>query len=132
MNSPMTDQQRESSHEIGYEVGEIYEMDQVLTERNHALIVSTITEEDGIPIPRSFELRSVERRYWFLRKYGRTDGEGSSKRQFLCVADGKEQLDEWTSELVSEENQTIENVYLRNEEMNVEWDEQSEKLIFMP
>jgi len=133
MNSSMSNQSTGSSDDFDYEVGERYESNEVLNEQNHSLIITTLIDEDGLTIPESFELRSVGRKHWFSPKIHHDEGYTSVRnRQFLCVAECKEQLDEWVSELVSGENQTIDQVFLLGEDVIIEWDEQSEKLIIMP
>lgn len=132
MNSSMSNQSTRSSHDIDYEVGEIFELGEVLNKRNHSLVITRLSDEGGVTIPESFELRSVGRNYWFLPKVEEDDNGAAKSRQFLCIAECKEQLDEWISVLDNGDNQTIDQVSLLGEEINVEWDCQSEKLIFMP
>lgn len=125
--------QTNPSHDLDYEVGEIFEMEEVLSKRNHSLVVMTLSDEGGVTIPESFELRSVGHNYWFVSDAEGDDGYVSVRnRQFLCIAERKEQLDEWISELANRDSRTIGQVFLLGDEINVEWDQQSEKLIFMP
>ncbi|MDL0146016.1 hypothetical protein [Halobacterium salinarum] len=129
----MSDQSTGGSHDLDYEIGEMFGSKEVLDQRGHSLTIVVLTEEDGIPIPEGFQLKSVGQNYWFLPKVEDEDGYVSAKdRQFLCVAESKNQLDKWLSELVSGENQTVEDVSLLGDEINVEWDDQSGKLLFMP
>lgn len=129
----MSDHSTGSSNDFDYEVGEMYGSEEVLNEQNYSLVIATFTDEDGLTIPESFELRSVGRSYWFSPKVNDDDGYVSVRdRQFRCIAECKEQLDKCVSELASGENQTIDHVRLLDEEIIVEWDEQSEMLIFMP